>query len=55
MKYMRTYLQKFHESKDVFLRYQAGKKARRRAEDILKQFTEEIDQWRATDIGLSAA
>jgi len=39
----------------MFLRYRASKKARRRAEHILKQFTEEIDQWQATDIGLSAA
>jgi len=54
VKYMRTYLQKFHESKDVFLRYRAGKKARRQAEDISKQFTEEIDPRRVTDIGLSA-
>jgi len=29
VKYMHTYLRKFHESKDVFLRYRAGKKARR--------------------------
>jgi len=55
VKYMRTYLRKFYESKDVFLRYRAGKKAQRRAEDISKQLTEEIDQRRATDIGLSAA
>jgi len=55
VKYMRTYLRKFHESKDVFLRYRASKKARRRAEDISKQFTKEIDRRRVTDMGLSAA
>jgi len=55
VKYMHTYLWKFHKSKDVFLRYRASKKAPRRAEDISKQFTEEIDRRRATDIRLSAA
>ena len=40
---MHTYLWKFHESKDVFLKYQASQKARRQAKDISKEFTEEID------------
>jgi len=54
MKYMRTYLQKFHETKDVFLRYRRGTTARK-AQDISKQFTEEIDHRWAADIGLPVA
>jgi hypothetical protein len=38
--YMRQYLQRFHASKDVFLRYRASKSAKARADVVSKELTE---------------
>jgi len=37
--YMQEYLQQFHKTKDVFLRYQAGKVAKTKADIISKELT----------------
>jgi len=38
--YMRDYLQEFHRTKDVFLRYRATKATKGRADVVLKELTE---------------
>jgi hypothetical protein len=40
IKYMRQYLQRFHATKDVFLRYRASKSAKARADVVSKELTE---------------
>jgi len=42
VQYMRTYLQRFHETKRVFLRYRASKKSRQRADEVSKELMDEI-------------
>lgn len=55
MDYIRTYLQQLHETKDVFLRYGAGKQARKKAEDVWKKYTEGSKRHREAVKGLTTA
>lgn len=50
IQYMSTYLQRFHDSKDVFLRYRAGKKAKLRADEISKELTAEYGSRRKSEV-----
>ena len=54
---MREYLQRFHATKEIFLRYQAGKVAKAKADMVSKELTAQsnIRKLEAGAIGRSAA
>ena len=53
--YMDGYLQQFHKTEDVFVRYRAGKDTRKRAEDVWKKYTQESKEREEAAKGLTAA
>ena len=51
---MQVYLQRFHDTKDVFVRYRASKASKAKADSISKELTVENRKWSAKEIRRTA-